>query len=64
MLKKKREEVKMKDFFIADTHFGSEKLRCYESRPFETVEEMDKQLIENWNSLVEKEDTVSNKDNK
>lgn len=47
-----------KDYFIADTHFGGENIRRYEKRPFETVSEMDEKLIENWNRVVSKEDTV------
>ena len=47
-----------KDFFIADTHFGGENIRRYENRPFETAEEMDEKLIENWNHVVTEEDTV------
>lgn len=47
-----------KDFFIADPHFGGEAIIRYENRPFASAEEMDKKLIENWNHVVEKEDTV------
>ena len=48
----------MADFFIADTHFGGENIRRYENRPFTTVLEMNEKLIENWNQIVTKEDTV------
>lgn len=47
-----------RNFFIADTHFGGENIRRYENRPFETAEKMDEKLIENWNRVVEVEDTV------
>ena len=47
-----------KDFFIADTHFGGENIRRYENRPFETAQEMDEKLIENWNKTITPEDTV------
>lgn len=47
-----------KVFFIADTHFSSERLRLYENRPFPTTEEMDRALIDNWNAVVSDEDTV------
>ncbi len=46
------------DYFIADTHFGGEKIRRYENRPFASVEEMDAALIVNWNQVVAEEDTV------
>ena len=47
-----------KDFFIADTHFGDERIIRYENRPFESVAEMDKALVEKWNNVVSVEDTV------
>jgi len=47
-----------KQFIIADTHFGHENIIEYENRPFASVEEMDKQLISNWNKTVKKRDTV------
>lgn len=47
-------------FVIADTHFGHKKVIDFESkkRPFKTIEEHDRTLIENWNSVVSKRDTV------
>ena len=47
-----------KDYFIADTHFGDSRIIGYENRPFESVQEMDKILIEKWNEIVTVEDTV------
>lgn len=47
-----------KIFFIGDTHFGHSQIIDYEKRPFESVEEMDKELINRWNAVVEDEDTV------
>ena len=50
----------MTDFFIADTHFGHKKILdfCAEQRPFKTIEDHDKFLIDSWNSAVTEEDTV------
>lgn len=48
----------MKRYLIADTHFGHENIIKYESRPFNNVEEMNKQLIALWNSTVGKDDLV------
>ncbi len=45
-------------FFIGDTHFGDSHIIDYEQRPFENVEEMDRELINRWNSIVTDDDTV------
>ncbi len=39
-------------YFIADMHFHHENVIEFSHRPYKTVEEMNKQLIENWNSVV------------
>lgn len=48
----------MTTFFIADTHFGHANIIRYCDRPFESKQEHDETLIANWNSLVQKQDTV------
>lgn len=48
----------MKTFIIADTHFGHSNIIKYCNRPFTNVEDMDNQLIKNWNNAVSKNDTV------
>lgn len=48
----------MNTFFIADTHFGDEKILRYENRPFESAEQMDEELARRWNRAVGPEDTV------
>jgi len=48
----------MRTFFIADPHFGHRAIIEYENRPFESVEEMDQALIDNWNSVVGKQDKI------
>ena len=48
----------MKIFFIADTHFGDERIRLYENRPFAHCQEMDQTMIANWNAVVSEEDQV------
>jgi len=48
----------MNIWFTADTHLGHDSIRKYCQRPFESVEEMDTVLIENWNRVVKAGDTV------
>lgn len=49
----------MKVFFTSDLHFGHESLlKRFEFRPFQTVEEMDEELIRRWNEKVGKDDLV------
>ena len=48
----------MKRYIIADTHFGHKNVIEYSERPFSAVEEMDKELIRLWNSVVSKDDVV------
>ena len=47
-----------KIFFTGDMHFGHEKAIAFDNRPFQTVEEMDAELIRRWNRKVGPEDTV------
>ena len=42
----------MKNFFIADTHFGHSKIIPICNRPFTDVEDMEQKLVENWNCKV------------
>lgn len=48
----------MKTFVIADTHFGHENIIRYCNRSFESVSEMDKTLIDNWNKTVSNDDII------
>lgn len=45
-------------YYVADLHFGHDKIIEYENRPFETVEEMNEEYIKIWNNKVKKGDEV------
>jgi|AntRauTorckE5430_2_1112549.scaffolds.fasta_scaffold16341_4 calcineurin-like phosphoesterase family protein len=47
-----------KIFVTSDTHFFHENIIKYEERPFQTVEDMNHELIKNWNEVVEPNDLV------
>ena len=47
-----------KIYYISDLHLGQENIIYMSHRPFSSVEEMDKTLIENWNSVVNDDDHV------
>lgn len=45
-------------YFTADLHFGYPRVLEDANRPFSSIEEMDRTLIENWNARVTPADTV------
>jgi len=49
-------------YFIGDTHFGHKGMIAFEAikpyRPFATMEEHNETLVERWNSVVRKQDSV------
>ncbi len=45
-------------YFTSDLHFGHKNIMRYAERPFETTEEMDQALIDNWNTRVNANDEV------
>ena len=49
---------KQKIFFTSDLHFGHENVIRFDNRPFNTVEEMDDEMIKRWNAKVGKGDIV------
>lgn len=48
----------MKTFIISDTHFNHKNVIEYCNRPFKNIEEMDNELINNWNNTVGKDDVI------
>lgn len=49
-----------KNWILSDTHFNHQNILQYEheNRRFSSVEEMNEQLIKNWNEKISPEDTV------
>ena len=45
-------------FFVSDTHLGHANVIKFDGRPFSSVEEMNKAIIDNWNNKVSKNSTV------
>jgi len=45
-------------FFISDHHFGHRNIIEYEGRKFKKTLDMDTEMINKWNSVVNKENTV------
>ena len=46
------------NYFISDLHFGHVNCLGFDNRPFKTIDEHDKALIENWNNTVGCDDDV------
>lgn len=47
-----------KVYFTSDTHFGHKNILQFCNRPWESIEEMNEAIIENWNKTVKKNDIV------
>lgn len=45
-------------FYIADTHYGHKNVMAFDGRPFNTTEEHDNALTNNWNEVVGFNDDV------
>ncbi|WP_440109937.1 metallophosphoesterase [Paenibacillus sp. QZ-Y1] len=48
----------MSTFYTSDSHFSHKNIIQHESRPFNSVEEMDEFLVVQWNNTVTNNDTV------
>ena len=45
-------------WFTSDTHYGHTNIIKYCNRPFQSIEEMNQALADNWNDRVEADDKV------
>lgn len=45
-------------FYTADLHFGHANIIALDQRPFESIDEMDEELVRRWNKKVREDDTV------
>lgn len=46
------------NYYISDLHFFHYNVLKFDKRPFSSIEEMNKKLVENWNTTVGDEDSV------
>lgn len=54
----KRKECFVLNFYIADTHFFHKNILRLSARPFASIEEMNDEIIRNWNAVVSDNDDV------
>ncbi len=52
------DKVMSNTFFTSDTHYFHRNICAYSGRPFSSVEDMNEALVNNYNSVVKKNDTV------
>ena len=50
--------METKTFFTADLHIGHANVIKHANRPYQDVHQMDEALIQNWNNVVGKKDTI------
>lgn len=48
----------MRNYYVADTHFGHANVIRFDRRPFADVDEMENVICHNWNAAVWKDDVV------
>lgn len=46
------------NYYISDVHFFHKNCIEFDSRPFSTIEQMHKTMVDRWNRKITEEDTV------
>lgn len=46
------------NYFLADPHLGHTNVLKFDNRPFDSIEEHDKTIIQNWNKRINEDDDV------
>lgn len=46
-------------YYISDLHLGHANVIRFDSRPFDSVEEMEEEIVKRWNKRVKPQDTVN-----
>ena len=45
-------------YYISDLHFGHKNVLKFDNRPFDSVEEMNQTILDNWNNTIKNNDDV------
>lgn len=58
MILKFKKEENRKIYFTSDLHFCHKNILSYDNRPYDTIEEMNRDIVETWNSIVSENDII------
>lgn len=47
-----------RNLYIGDWHYGHSNIIRFDNRPFNSVDEMNRELIQRWNSVAQPDDTI------
>lgn len=58
MILKFKKEENRKIYFTSDLHFCHKNILSYDNRPYDTIEEMNRDIVETWNNIVSENDII------